>query len=50
MSIIRHPFTSTIISILNELYGNIGEAILSHSSLLQYINIKTKAANRGIQV
>ncbi len=47
MSIIRHPFTSKIVSILDDMYGDIGETILSHSSLLQYINIKTKAANKG---
>lgn len=47
MSVIKHIFTQEIINILNKISDNQGEEILSQSELLQYLNIKTKAANRG---
>lgn len=47
MSLVRHQFTSTITSILDDLYNNTGNELLVSSPLLQYINIKTRAANRG---
>ncbi|BAZ80825.1 restriction endonuclease [Sphaerospermopsis kisseleviana CS-549] len=47
MQIVRHEFTQTIIDILDEYFPGYGEIVLSNSQLLQYINIKTKAANRG---
>ncbi|MBD2293510.1 restriction endonuclease [Anabaena sphaerica FACHB-251] len=47
MQIPQHDFTQTIITILNKYFPDYGDNILSNSQLLQYINIKTKAANRG---
>jgi hypothetical protein len=45
--IIKHHFTTEIIKILDGISDNNGENILLKSELLQYLNIKTKAANRG---
>ena len=42
-----HGFTTEIIAILNGMYPGKGKALLEASPLLQYLNIKTKAANRG---
>jgi hypothetical protein len=47
MQILQHDFTQTIIAILNKYFPVYGDIILNNSQLLQYINIKTKAANRG---
>jgi hypothetical protein len=47
MSIIKHDFTDTIISILNANTDGKGEELLKTNKLIQYLNIKTKAANRG---
>jgi hypothetical protein len=47
MSIIRHDFTKKILKIIEAQFPHQGEQILFHSELLQYLNIKTKAANRG---
>ncbi|MBE8232618.1 MAG: restriction endonuclease [Endozoicomonadaceae bacterium] len=47
MSIIKHDFTATIIAILNANNGGKGEHLLKTNELIQYLNIKTKAANRG---
>ena len=44
---IKHEFTQRIIEQLSLDTGFDGEEILNLSSLLQYINIKTKSANRG---
>lgn len=44
---IRHEFTSKIIEQLTHDTKFDGEEILNASPLLQYINIKTKSANRG---
>jgi hypothetical protein len=40
-------FTNTIKNILQEHFGDRGELVFESSNLLQYINIKTKSANRG---
>lgn len=47
MKIIRHSFTETIVQVLSAHFGERSEAILANSELLQYLNIKTKAAGRG---
>ncbi|CDM92707.1 MULTISPECIES: hypothetical protein [Limnospira] len=47
MPILQHEFTLKIIEILNSHFPNQGEQVLINSELLQYLNIKTKAANRG---
>ena len=47
MTIAKHEFTNTIIDILDSHFDNNGFLILKASELLQYLNIKTKAANRG---
>ena len=47
MQILQHDFTKTIINILNKYFPGDGDIILNNSQLLQYINLKTKAANRG---
>ena len=47
MPIVQHEFTKKIIEILNNHFPNQGDKILNSSELLQYLNIKTKAANRG---
>lgn len=47
VSVIKHNFTATIIAILNANSGGKGEELLKTNELIQYLNIKTKAANRG---
>lgn len=47
MSISKHNFTDIIIDILNRHSNNKGNEILNNSEIIQYLNIKTKAANRG---
>lgn len=47
MAIIQHEFTKIIIEIINFYFPSQGNIILNSSELLQYLNIKTKAANRG---
>lgn len=47
MPIVQHKFTKKIIEILNSHFPNQGDKVLNSSELLQYLNIKTKAANRG---
>jgi hypothetical protein len=47
MSIVQHEFTKTILNILNRYFPEQGHEVLQSSELLQYLNIKTKAANRG---
>jgi len=44
---IEHAFTLEIQKILTEKFGKNGGAILQNSELLQYINLKSRAANRG---
>lgn len=43
----RHPFTDTILDILRGHFGEVAEDLLDKSPLLQYLNIKTRSANRG---
>jgi len=43
----KHDFTDTIISILDRHSHHCGDKILKNSEIMQYLNIKTKAANRG---
>ncbi|EAW35685.1 hypothetical protein L8106_08451 [Lyngbya sp. PCC 8106] len=47
MPIVQHEFTNLILEILNYYFPNRGDIVLNSSELLQYLNIKTKAANRG---
>lgn len=47
MSVLRHDFTDKIVNILDINTDGNGETILQSSELIQYLNIKTKAANRG---
>lgn len=43
----EHGFTAIIREILSSRYGVDGDAVYSNSQLLQYINEKTKSADRG---
>jgi hypothetical protein len=47
MTVVRHEFTKKIIDILESKFHKYGEEVLNGSDLLQYLNIKSKAANRG---
>jgi len=47
MLIPKHDFTESIINILDHYFNNRGDKILKSSEIIQYLNIKTKAANRG---
>jgi hypothetical protein len=47
MSVQTHDFTNEIISILDRHCENRGYNILQSSEMIQYLNIKTRAANRG---
>lgn len=47
VSVLKHGFTDKIIEILDEYSDGSGEKLLHSSEILQYLNIKTKAANRG---
>ncbi len=47
MAITDHLFTNTIWDILNKHYKGLASEILNCSELIQYLNFKTKAANRG---
>lgn len=44
---VKHDFTNKIVEILQAHFRSDAERILNNSELLQYLNIKTKAANRG---
>ncbi|WP_342597772.1 hypothetical protein VKI21_07965 [Cyanobacterium aponinum UTEX 3222] len=44
---LEHEFTFTIKKILTELFGDKSNEIFEKSYLIQYLNKKTKAANRG---
>lgn len=44
---ITHEFTSIILSILEKYFPKRSKDILEKSSLLQYLNIKTRSANKG---
>lgn len=43
----KHPFTDTMLDILRRRFGDAAEDLLQKSSLLQYLNLKTRSANRG---
>lgn len=43
----EHEFSQKIIDVIEKTYGKNTKSIYSQSSLLQYINIKTKSATRG---
>lgn len=43
----EHEFTKTIKSILEKKFPKSSETIFSKSELIQYLNIKTKSANKG---
>ena len=45
--ITNHPFTSRIIAEVETDFGDIGRTIFELSPILQYINNKTRSANRG---
>jgi hypothetical protein len=47
VSIHKHDFTDEIVAILDRNTKGKGEVILKKSEIIQYLNIKTKAANRG---
>lgn len=47
LKIPRHAFTENIISILAKRFGEGAEIIFNNSPLLQYLNLKTKSANKG---
>lgn len=43
----EHEFTPQIIQVLQDKFGDVGTYIFEKSSLLQYLNIKTRSAMRG---
>ena len=43
----EHEFTKQIKKILKKAFGKHGELIFSHSQIFQYLNLKTKSANKG---
>ncbi|MCL1464825.1 hypothetical protein [Argonema galeatum] len=47
MPSVKHDFTIKIVSILERCCGSDATEIFEKSELLQYLNIKTRAANRG---
>lgn len=47
MSVVKHDFTSKILEILELHFGDYAQQLLENSELLQYLNIKTKAAHRA---
>lgn len=47
MPLVRHEFTNRIDAIIRSHFPENAEDILDKSLLIQYLNIKTKAANRG---
>lgn len=47
LKIPRHAFTENILSILTRHFGESAERIFRSSPLLQYLNLKTKSANKG---
>ncbi len=44
---IRHSFTNTISRILTEEFGQRSSQVFERSLLLQYLNLKTRSANKG---
>ena len=47
MSVPKHGFTDTVLDILDRNFGGQAKKLLNSSEMLRYLNIKTKAANRG---
>jgi hypothetical protein len=47
LEIPRHAFTENILTVLTKHFGQSAERVLSSSPLLQYLNLKTKSANKG---
>ena len=47
LKIPRHAFTDQILAVLKEHFGESAESVLNASPLLQYLNLKTKSANKG---
>ncbi|MBN2593157.1 MAG: hypothetical protein JXA81_06600 [Sedimentisphaerales bacterium] len=47
MPSVKHDFTLKIMEIMNSHFAEQSEKVFNESELLQYLNIKTKAANRG---
>jgi hypothetical protein len=43
----KHKFTETIISVLETHFGTMAQAVFDSSPLIQYLNVKTRSANRG---
>jgi hypothetical protein len=43
----EHSFTEKIKEILSSRFGEIGQTLFENSQLLQYLNLKTKSANKG---
>ncbi len=43
----KHGFTEIIKEILNSHFGEMSETLFENSQLLQYLNLKTKSANKG---
>lgn len=43
----EHSFTNTIKKVLDSFFGNSAEAVFESSLLIQYVNEKTKSANKG---
>ena len=43
----KHSFTESILDVLHGHFGKDAEAVLAASPLLQYLNLKTRSANRG---
>lgn len=43
----EHSFTNTIRKVLDSFFGNSAEAVFESSLLIQYVNEKTKSANKG---
>lgn len=47
MSLYEHEFTGVVVEILNRNCDGFGREIFKNCELIQYLNIKTKAADRG---
>lgn len=43
----QHAFTPTILSILEDHFGEYADDVFASSPILGYLNNKTRAANRG---
>jgi hypothetical protein len=43
----NHPFTEVILGVLRTKFGDSAAEVFERSPLLQYLNIKTRSANRG---